>query len=41
MLLAQRSDIMGQFVVKPKLRVLGWAATIVMLLAVVAMFATM
>ena len=41
MLLAQRPDVMGQFVVKPKLRVLGWSATIVMLVAVVAMIATM
>jgi NRAMP (natural resistance-associated macrophage protein)-like metal ion transporter len=41
MLLAQRADVMGQFVVKPRLRVLGWSATIVMLLAVVAMIATM
>ena len=41
MLLAQRSDVMGQFVVRPRLRVLGWAATLVMLVAVVAMIATM
>jgi NRAMP (natural resistance-associated macrophage protein)-like metal ion transporter len=41
MLLAQRSDIMGQFVIKPRLRVLGWLATAVMLIAVVAMFVTM
>jgi NRAMP (natural resistance-associated macrophage protein)-like metal ion transporter len=40
MLLAQRPDVMGQFTVKPRLRVLGWSATIVMLLAVVAMIAT-
>src|SRR5450756_1034967 len=41
MLLAQRDDIMGRFVVKPRLRVLGWAAAIVMLVAVDVMFATM
>jgi len=40
MLLAQRPDVMGQFVVKPRLRALGWAATLVMLVAVVAMIAT-
>jgi NRAMP (natural resistance-associated macrophage protein)-like metal ion transporter len=40
MILAQRPDVMGQFVVKPRLRVLGWAATLVMLVAVVAMIAT-
>src|SRR5258708_20994032 len=41
MILAQRPDVMGQFVVRPRLRVLGWAATIVMLVAVVAMVATL
>jgi NRAMP (natural resistance-associated macrophage protein)-like metal ion transporter len=41
MILAQRPDVMGQFVVKPRLRVLGWAATLVMLVAVVAMIATL
>jgi NRAMP (natural resistance-associated macrophage protein)-like metal ion transporter len=40
MILAQRRDVMGQFVVTPRLRVLGWAATLVMLVAVVAMVAT-
>jgi NRAMP (natural resistance-associated macrophage protein)-like metal ion transporter len=40
MILAQRPDVMGQFVVKPRLRVLGWAATLVMAAAVVAMIAT-
>jgi Mn2+/Fe2+ NRAMP family transporter len=40
MLLAQRADVMGEFVVKPRLRFLGWAATLVMLAAVVAMVAT-
>ena len=41
MILAQRPDVMGQFVVKPRLRILGWAATAVMAIAVVAMVATM
>ena len=41
MILAQRPDVMGQFVVRPRLRVLGWAATAVMAIAVVAMVATM
>ena len=40
MVLAQRPDVMGQFVVTPRLRLLGWAATLVMLVAVVAMVAT-
>jgi len=40
MLLASRADIMGRFVIRPKLRRLGWAATGVMALTVVAMFAT-
>jgi Mn2+/Fe2+ NRAMP family transporter len=40
MLLASREDIMGRFVIRPKLRRLGWAATGVMALTVVAMFAT-
>jgi NRAMP (natural resistance-associated macrophage protein)-like metal ion transporter len=41
MVLAQRPDVMGQFVVTPRLRLLGWAATVVMLVAVVAMLATL
>jgi NRAMP (natural resistance-associated macrophage protein)-like metal ion transporter len=41
MILAQRPDVMGPFVVKPRLRMLGWAATAVMLAAVVAMLATL
>jgi len=41
MVLAQRPDVMGQFVVTPRLRLLGWAATLVMLVAVVAMVATL
>ncbi|HTB65864.1 MAG TPA: Nramp family divalent metal transporter [Steroidobacteraceae bacterium] len=41
MLLARREDIMGQFVIRPTLRRLGWAATAVMAITVVAMAATM
>jgi NRAMP (natural resistance-associated macrophage protein)-like metal ion transporter len=41
MLLAARADIMGRFVVRPKLRRLGWMATAVMAVTVVAMAATM
>ena len=40
MLLAARHDIMGQFVIRPRLRGLGWAATGVMTVSVLAMFAT-
>jgi NRAMP (natural resistance-associated macrophage protein)-like metal ion transporter len=40
MLLAQRRDVMGEFVVSPRLRALGWLATAVMALAVVAMLIT-
>jgi len=40
MLLASREDIMGRFVIRPRLRRLGWAATAVMGVTVVAMFAT-
>ncbi len=41
MLLASRSDIMGQFVVRSGLRRLGWIATAVMAFTVVAMVVTM
>jgi NRAMP (natural resistance-associated macrophage protein)-like metal ion transporter len=41
MLLARREDIMGQFVIRRRLRRLGWAATAVMAVTVVAMVATM
>lgn len=41
MLLAARSDIMGPFVIRPRLRRLGWTATGVMALTVVAMVATL
>jgi NRAMP (natural resistance-associated macrophage protein)-like metal ion transporter len=40
MLLAARTDVMGQFVIRLKLRGLGWAATGVMAASVFAMFAT-
>jgi NRAMP (natural resistance-associated macrophage protein)-like metal ion transporter len=40
MLLAARTDVMGQFVVTPRLRILGWFATAVMALAVFLMGAT-
>ncbi|MDP9084072.1 MAG: Nramp family divalent metal transporter [Pseudomonadota bacterium] len=40
MLLASREDIMGRFVTRPRLRSLGWIATAVMAVTVVAMFAT-
>jgi Mn2+/Fe2+ NRAMP family transporter len=40
MLLASRADIMGRYVVRPRLRGLGWVATAVMAVTVVAMIAT-
>jgi NRAMP (natural resistance-associated macrophage protein)-like metal ion transporter len=40
MLLASREDIMGRFVIRPRLRRLGWLATFVMGVTVVAMIAT-
>jgi NRAMP (natural resistance-associated macrophage protein)-like metal ion transporter len=40
MLLASREDIMGRFVVRPRLQRLGWTATAVMALTVAGMFAT-
>jgi NRAMP (natural resistance-associated macrophage protein)-like metal ion transporter len=41
MLLAQRTDVMGQFTLPPALRIAGWIATAVMAVAAVGMFATM
>ena len=41
MLLASRTDIMGQFVIRAGLRRLGWAATGVMALTILAMVATL
>jgi NRAMP (natural resistance-associated macrophage protein)-like metal ion transporter len=40
MILASRADVMGTFVVRPRLRRLGWAATAVMAVTVVAMVIT-
>jgi NRAMP (natural resistance-associated macrophage protein)-like metal ion transporter len=40
MAMAAKSEIMGQFVVTPRLRILGWLATGVMALAVLAMGVT-
>ena len=40
MLLASREDIMGRFVIRPRLRRLGWAATGVMAVIVAAMIVT-
>jgi NRAMP (natural resistance-associated macrophage protein)-like metal ion transporter len=40
MLLASRPDVMGDFVIRPRLRRLGWAATGVMAVTVVAMLST-
>ena len=41
MRMAVNTKIMGQFVIKRKLQIVGWAATAVMALAVGAMFVTM
>ena len=40
MILASRVDVMGDFVIRPRLRRLGWAATGVMAVTVVAMMST-
>jgi NRAMP (natural resistance-associated macrophage protein)-like metal ion transporter len=40
MLLASRADVMGEFVIRPRLRLLGWSATAVMAVTIVAMLAT-
>jgi NRAMP (natural resistance-associated macrophage protein)-like metal ion transporter len=40
MILASRQDIMGAFVIRPRLRRLGWMATAVMGITVVAMIST-
>jgi len=39
MLLATKPEVMGAFVIRPRLRRLGWAATSVMALAIAIMFA--
>jgi len=41
MRLAVMPDVMGPFVIKRRLRILGWLATAVMAAAVMAMFATL
>ncbi len=41
MLLGSRDQVMGQFVIHRRLRRLGWLATAVMAIAVIAMFATL
>jgi len=40
MAVAAKPEVMGQFVVTPRLRILGWLATAVMALAVLAMGVT-
>jgi Mn2+/Fe2+ NRAMP family transporter len=40
MILASRADVMGHFVIRPRLRRLGWIATGVMAVTVVAMIST-
>ena len=40
MLMAVRPEIMGQFTITKKLKILGWLATLMMALAVVAMLFT-
>jgi Mn2+/Fe2+ NRAMP family transporter len=40
MLLASRPDVMGDYVIRPRLRRLGWAATAIMAITVVAMIST-
>jgi Mn2+/Fe2+ NRAMP family transporter len=41
MLLGSRRNVMGRFVLPLPLKVVGWAATVVMGVAAAAMFATM
>jgi Mn2+/Fe2+ NRAMP family transporter len=38
--MASRREVMGEFALKPWLKVLGWIATAVMAAAAVGMFAT-
>jgi NRAMP (natural resistance-associated macrophage protein)-like metal ion transporter len=40
MLMAARPDVMGQFVITPRIQIIGWLATAVMALAVLAMAVT-
>jgi Mn2+/Fe2+ NRAMP family transporter len=37
MVLSQRKDVMGDFIVRPRLRALGWGATLAMAVAAIAM----
>lgn len=39
MIMASKPEIMGAFVIKKKLRILGWSATVLMLITVITMFA--
>jgi Mn2+/Fe2+ NRAMP family transporter len=41
MLMAVRPEVMGRFVIRRRLRILGWLATGVMALAVAAMLLTL
>ncbi|MBI3731449.1 MAG: divalent metal cation transporter [Burkholderiales bacterium] len=41
MLMAVRVDVMGKFVITPRLKILGWLATGMMALAVISMLATL
>ena len=41
MLMASRTDIMGQFVISKRLRLVGWLCTSVMAVAVIGMFCTL
>ena len=40
MLLASQKKVMGPFTLGPGLKIVGWAATVVMLIAAIGMFAT-
>lgn len=41
MLMGGRTDVMGHFVITRRLKWIGWAATLAMTVAVIAMFATL
>jgi Mn2+/Fe2+ NRAMP family transporter len=41
MLLSAKPEVMGPFIARPRLRVIGWLSTAVMGAAVIAMFATL
>jgi Mn2+/Fe2+ NRAMP family transporter len=40
MLMASRKQVMGQFVLRPVIKALGWLATVVMAVAAISMLAT-